>query len=57
MNNEDKYNFWLNVLCWIGNIIIILLSFGLALVNKWWLCLFLPLIINFHTKNNDKEED
>ncbi len=57
MNKENKYNFWLNVLCWVANIIIILLSFGLAFVNKWWLCLFIPLLINFHIENNNEKED
>lgn len=52
---ENKYKFWLNVLCLIANIIIIILSFSIAFINKWWLCLFIPFMLNFHIVK-DKED-
>ena len=47
----------INICCIISNLIIIILCFAIAIFKGWWLCLLLPLILNFRINRKEDEDE
>ena len=52
----SKNELILNIFSVLGNIILIILCFAVAIIKNWWLCILLPLVFHFRLVGSDEDE-
>lgn len=53
----DKNELILNIFSVLGNIILIILCFAVAIIKDWWLCILIPLLFHFKIVTRSDEDE
>lgn len=53
----NKNELILNIFSVIGNIILIILCFTVAIIKNWWLCILIPFVFHFKIVTRSDEDE